>query len=135
MDVITAARELGKAIQSDERYIAYVAAREANDKDSELQKQIGEFNLIRQNLHAEMTKPELEKDDEKIAELNKAMQSTYTAVMGNVNMAQFTIMKNAMDKLLGEVNGIIGLCCDGEDPDTCEYHECGGSCESCGGCH
>lgn len=135
MDVIQAARELGKAIQADERYKEYITARDANDKDEDLQKLIGEFNIIRQNLHNEMTKTAEDKDEAKIAELNAKMQETYNAVMTNVNMANFTIIKGAMDKLLGEVNGIIGLCCDGEDPDTCEYHECGGSCSSCGGCH
>ena len=40
MDAIKAARELGKAIQADPRYKDYVAAKEANDADEELQKLI-----------------------------------------------------------------------------------------------
>ena len=49
MDAIQAVRELGKAIQEDERYIEYAKAKKANDEDTELQNLIGEFNLIRQN--------------------------------------------------------------------------------------
>ena len=37
MDVIAMARELGKAIQQDERFIRYAKARLANDSDSALQ--------------------------------------------------------------------------------------------------
>ena len=36
MTVIEAARELGKAIQADDRYLKLVAAKEANDKDDAL---------------------------------------------------------------------------------------------------
>lgn len=135
MDVIKAARELGKAIQADERYTEYNTAKEANDADTALQDLIGEFNLKRQQLSMEMSKPENEQDKDKIAEGNKEMQRVYTLVMQNENMANFTMTKQGMDKLLQEVNGIIGMCCDGEDPDTCESHSCSGSCGSCGGCH
>ena len=136
MDAIKAARELGKAIQADPRYVDYVAAKEANDKDEALQQLIGEFNLKRQNIQYEMNKPDSEKDAEKIAKLNTEMQEAYGKVMGNVNMANFVIVKNALDKLLEDVNMIISMCCDGEDPDTCEItHACSGSCSGCSGCH
>ena len=54
MDVITLARELGKAIQADERYAAYNAAKKVNDDDEKLQQQIGEFNLVRMSLEREL---------------------------------------------------------------------------------
>ena len=38
MDVIQMTRELGKAIQQDDRYTAYMLAKQANDNDAELQK-------------------------------------------------------------------------------------------------
>lgn len=135
MDVIKATRELGKAIQADQRFIQYNEARIANDNDKELQDLIGEFNLKRQQLSLEMSKAEEEQDKDKVAEGNKEMQRLYTLVMQNENMANFTVSKQDMDKLLQEVNAIIGLCCDGEDPDTCEPQSCSGSCSSCGGCH
>lgn len=137
MDAIKAARELGKAIQADERFKAYTEAKNANDNDEELQKLIGEFNLKRQNIQYEMQKPDSEKDSEKIQKLNTEMQECYGKVMGNVNMANFVIVKNALDKLLEDVNMIISMCCEGEDPDTCEItaHACSGSCSGCSGCH
>ena len=50
MDVIKTARELGKAIQADERFIRYAKARLANDNDTELQNAIGNFNIKRMEL-------------------------------------------------------------------------------------
>ena len=43
MNVIELTRELGKALQQDERYIAYHAAKLANDNDADLQNLIGDF--------------------------------------------------------------------------------------------
>ena len=135
MDAIKAARELGKAIQADERYIAYNEAKLANDNDEELQKLIGEFNLKRQQLGLEMSKSAEEKDEAKIEEANKEMQKLYALIMQNEHMADFTMAKQGMDKLVNDINAIIGMCCDGEDPDTCEISACTGSCATCGGCH
>ena len=92
----------------------------ANDADMELQELIGEFNLARQNVALEMSKSKEEQNKEKLDTQNKEMQRLYTLVMQNEHMADFTMAKADMDKLLHEINGIIALCCDGEDPDTCE---------------
>lgn len=137
MDAIQAARELGKAIQNDERYKGYIAAKEANDKDDALQQLIGEFNLKRENLRLQMEKPENEQDSEKTEKLNKELQQCYEKVMSNPNMANFAVMKGALDQLLQEIQGIITLCCDGEDPDTCQARPagCTSDCSTCGGCH
>ena len=116
MDAIKAARELGKAIQADERYVRYNEAMKANDADMELQELIGEFNLARQNVALEMSKSKEEQNKEKLDTQNKEMQRLYTLVMQNEHMADFTMAKADMDKLLHEINGIIALCCDGERP-------------------
>ena len=120
MDAIQAARELGKAIQADPRYKDYVAAKEK-----------------RQRLQIEMSKEADQQDGEHIRLMNKEMQDAYGDVMKNVNMANFAVVKNALDMLLNEVNMIISMSCEGEDPETCDPHAahgCGGNCGSCGGC-
>jgi cell fate (sporulation/competence/biofilm development) regulator YlbF (YheA/YmcA/DUF963 family) len=138
MNATEAARALGKAIQADERYIAYVTAKQRNDEDAELQQQIGEFNLLRQQLQREMSKPEGERDDEKKLKLNKSVQEQYNAVMTNENMAYFTAAKQEMDRMISEINQIVSLCCDGEDPDSVDPGQftpgCSGSCNACAGC-
>ena len=56
MDVIELARELGKAIQQDERFLAMQIARQNSDNDDELQQLIGEFNLKRMPLTMKLQK-------------------------------------------------------------------------------
>ena len=136
MTVIEAARALGKAVQADERYIAYTKAKEANDADEELQELIGEFNLIRQNAALENGKDPV--DNEKVKELNVKMQEAYEKVMSNENMALFTVAKQGMDTLMSEINTILTYSVEGMDPETCPTAppsaDCTGSCSTCGGC-
>lgn len=138
MTVIEAARELGKVVQADERYVEYIKAKNANDADTELQNLIGEFNLIRQNLAMESGKPEGEINNDKVKELTAKMHSAYDKVMSNENMAVFTMAKQGMDKLMSEINTILTYSVEGADPATCPSEppaaECSGSCSTCGGC-
>ena len=135
MGVIKAARELGKAIQADERYIRFSAAREANDADADLQNKIGEFNLIRMQLSEEMNKEE-GGDKDRITELNKRLRQTYSEIMVNETMIAYNAAKDEFDTLVREMNTIIDKSIGGEDPDTCDYEaSCTGDCSACGGCH
>ncbi len=138
MTVIEGARELGKVVQADERYIEYVKAKKANDEDKELQDLIGEFNLIRQNYAMESGKPEGEINEEKVRELKNKMEAAYEAVMSNENMAMFTVAKQGMDKLMSEINTILTYSVEGADPETCPSAPptagCSGSCATCSGC-
>lgn len=45
MDIIEQARELGRQIQKDDRYLKVQIAQQNSDNDKELQALIGEFNL------------------------------------------------------------------------------------------
>lgn len=134
MDVIAKARELGKAIQQDERFIRYAKARLANDDDKELQDAIGEFNLVRMELDREVNSDE--KNDDKVKELNEKLRKVYSSVMSSPTMVEYNTAKAALDTLVNEINVIISKSIDGEDPDTCDTSSgCTGSCDSCGGCH
>lgn len=134
MDVIAKARELGKAIQQDERFIRYAKARLANDEDKELQDAIGEFNIVRMELDREVNSDE--KNDDKVKELNEKLRKVYSSVMSSPAMVEYNTAKAALDTLVNEINVIISKSIDGEDPDTCDTSSgCTGSCDSCGGCH
>lgn len=136
MTVIELARELGKALQEDERYKKYQEAKEKNDKDVELQNMIGDFNVKRMQLNQEMQKEE--KDAEAMQKLDGELKEIYTKIMANPNMAEFNTAQGAVDKLLNSVNFIISMAANGEDPMTCPEEQpasCGGSCSTCGGCH
>ena len=135
MDLIRMARDFGKEIQSSDEYIALAAAQQAADEDQELQQMIQEFNLIRVKLSTAMQAED--QDEEKVKELDKTLKDTYTKVMGNPNMMQYNIAKQDVDSLMNQINGILMLCVNGEDAETCDptAHSCGGDCSGCSGCH
>ena len=134
MDVIKEARNLGKAIQSDPRFLRYAKARLANDDNSELQDAIGNFNLVRMELAREANSET--KSDDKIKELNEKLRGIYSEIMSSPSMVEYNTAKADLDTMMNEINTIISKCVDGEDPDTCDVHSgCTGSCSSCGGCH
>lgn len=135
MDIIRMTRDLAKEIQAGEEYKAYVAAKEANDNDQELQNMIEEFNLVRVKLSNAMQQEN--PDNEEVTRLDKQLKEIYTKVMGNPHMMDFNIAKQDLDNLMNTVSGILMLSVNGEDPETCDpnAHSCSGSCDSCGGCH
>ncbi len=134
MDVIEQVRNLGKAIQQDERFIRYAKARLANDNDKDLQAAIGEFNIIRMELDREMQAEE--KNEEKVKELNEKLRTVYGNIMSAPAMVEYNTAKVAVDEMVNEINVIISKSLDGEDPETCEVTSgCSGSCSTCGGCH
>jgi len=133
MDVISSVRELGKAIQADERFIRYAKAKLANDNDTELQASIGEFNIIRMELDREFN--EENKNQEKVDELNVKLREIYGKIMSSPAMVEYNTAKAELDQMVNEINTIISKTLDGEDPETCDTVACTGSCSTCGGCH
>jgi cell fate (sporulation/competence/biofilm development) regulator YlbF (YheA/YmcA/DUF963 family) len=135
MDIIELTRELGKAIQADDRYIAYTLAKQANDDDEQLQNLINAFNLKRMQLQMEVGKAD--KDDDKIAELDEVIKTSYKSIMDNPKMKVYQAAKEGLDELLNQVNTIISMSANGMDPDkiNLDLASCTGNCSSCGGCH
>ncbi len=134
MDVIQLTRELGKAIQADERYADYIRARVANDNDTELQNLIEQFNRGRASLNNEVSKSA--RDEEKIESLKNSVGELYSKIMSNEHMTAYNDAKSEMDNLLRQITTIINMSANGEDPDTCDMnYGCTGNCASCGGCH
>lgn len=133
MDLIQMTREMGRAMQSDERYIKMQIARQACDEDKELQDQIGEFNLKKMAINMEVQK-EI-RDEETIKRLNMEFRKLYGEILRNPNMTVYNAAKAEFDQVFQEINGIMTLCADGEDPMTCQYvPSCNGSCGGCSGC-
>ena len=135
MDIIEMTRELGRALQNDERYIAMMSARQASDEDQALQEAIGEFNLKRMAISNEAQKDD--RNEETLQRLNEEFRGVYQKIMENEHMLRYNDAKNEFDALLQRMTGILSLCADGEDPETCDYDadSCGGNCSSCAGCH
>ncbi len=132
MDIIEMTRELGKALQNDDRYTAYMLAKQANDNDTVLQALINGFENMRLQLNEELAKDD--KDTERIKELDEGIKSNYKQIMSNKNMIVFTAAQGSLEALVNNMQQIITLCANGEDPETCSPSSCTGSCATCGGC-
>ena len=135
MDVIKAARNLGAAMQKDERFVEYAKTKLALDSNEELQDLVGKFNVARMNI--ERLGEQEERDEEKFREANLELREIYDSIMNNETMKAYNDAKLGVDKMLADVMAIIQMCSEGADPETCEIPEggCTGSCSTCAGCH
>lgn len=134
MDIMEMTRELGRAIQNDDRYIAYNLAKQVNDEDKELNEDIDRFSGLRSELTKAMSAED--KNTDLIKQLDEDIKSTYQKIMSNKNMIVFQGAQKALEDLITNINQIITMCANGEDPDTCQPSTgCTGSCSTCGGCH
>ena len=138
MSVIELTRQLGAAIQKDERYLAFAAAKEANEKDDALNALMGEIQMIQMNYQMEASKEE--PDSAKMQEFEAEFNAKYEAFMANENMQKYDEARTEVDSMMNYIMQILGLCVNGADPATCEPeqqhdHSCDGSCSSCSGCH
>ena len=135
MNVIELTRQLGKAIQEDERYKKYENICKINDTDTELQNSIGEFNQKRSELSIEMRKPD--KDADKLTELDRELKEMYEQIMATPKMVEYNEAKAEIDALMKSVYYILQQSANGDDPETCPAQApsgCSGSCSTCGGC-
>lgn len=138
MDIIKLTRELGAAIQQDERYLAFTKAKQANENDDELNALMGEIQMIQMNYQMEASKEE--PDSAKMQEFEAAFNEKYEQFMSNKNMQAYDEARGQVDAMMNYIMQILGLCVNGADPMTCEpqqeqEHSCDGSCSSCSGCH
>lgn len=135
MELEKLARQLGAAIQQDKVYLDFEAARKANDADEELNALMGKIRLIQLSYQQEAGKEE--PDEAQMEGFNKEFQGVYTQIMANKNMQKFEEARQAVDEMMNYLTGILAMCVNGEDPETCDptAHNCGGECSSCSGCH
>lgn len=133
MDIIELTRQLGAAIQQTEEYKRFMAAKEKNDADEQLQKQIGDFNLLKMQLDAEHEKET--KDEARILEINEQIVALYNEIVSGEAMSEYNAAYEAYRTLTDKISNILLMCENGEDPATCEPSSCTGNCSSCGGCH
>ena len=135
MDLIKMARELGAAIQQDERYIKFMTAHDENERDNELNELIGKIQLIHMSYQHEAAKEDA--DEQKLKDYDTQFNTLYNEVMCNPHMRVYEKARQEIDDLMKEITGILTLCVRGEDPMTCDPNaeaSCTGNCGSCGGC-
>lgn len=133
MDIIELTRQLGAAIQQEESYKNFMAAKQRNEEDLELQDKIQAFNLMNMQLEAEMQKEEPNRD--RLMDVNRQLTEIYNEVMATESMTAYNAAFKEYNELIQKIMGILQMCQNGEDPATCEPSNCSGDCGSCGGCH
>lgn len=134
MDVIKLTRELGAAIQKDERYLKFAAIRDENEKDEQLQDLMGKIQLIQMNYQREAS--QAEPDSAKMGNYELEFNDLYNKFMQTEKMVAYEAARGEIDSLMNYIMQILGLCVNGADPATCEpepEHDCGCSCSECGG--
>ena len=136
MGIIELTRQLGAAIQQDERYLAFMEAKKANDEDAALSELIGKLNLVQMSYQNESEKETA--DEQKLEQLDADFRNIYGEIMLNESMKNFEEKKQAVDDMMNYIINILSLCVNGSDPATCEpaseNGDCTGNCSSCGGC-
>ena len=134
MDILQMTRELGKAIQKDDRYIALMATSAATEKNPELHADMITFSQLRAELNSALSNPE--KNKEKLTELDSQLQKVYNRIISTPEMIAYHAAKREMEDLVAYLTQIITGSANGEDPDTIEPQTgCSGSCASCAGCN
>lgn len=133
MSIEKLTRELGKAIQQDERYLAFVKAREANDNDKALGELMSKIQLVQMSYQHEAAKEN--PDEDKLKGYEQEFRQVYSEVMLNENMHNYEIASKEVENMMNYITGILSMCVDGDDPETCDptAHSCSGECSGCGG--
>ena len=135
-DLLEMAKQLGKELQKDERYLAFRKASADNDADEALQNLIGEFNLKRLDLGNEEDKPEPDADRAKV--LGEEVRDLYSKIMAHDSMRKYQAARAEFEQLLDGINRVIAYSAAGQDPDDFDpaaAASCSGNCAGCAGCH
>ena len=128
-DLLEMAKALGRALQQDERYLAFRKAAEDNDKDEKLQELIAAFNQKRLDLGNAEDAPEQDAD---------RVRALYGDIMGHPTMAVYQGARAEFEQLLDGINRVIAMSAAGQDPDNFDITVaagCSGDCSGCAGCH
>ena len=127
MELFELAKTLGQALKSDERMIAFAAAKEAYEKDEQLTKLSSEYQIQQLALGEELAKTE--RDTLLIDTLQGRIDDLYKAISEHPTYLELLRTQKAVNDLMNQVNRAIEAEISGEEP------KCTHDCSTCGGCH
>lgn len=96
MDIIKLTRELGAAIQQDERYAKFQAAQKANEEDKELNELMGKIQLVHMSYQHEASKEDA--NEQKLAAYETEFNDLYKKVMDNEHMRDYEVARAEIDE-------------------------------------
>jgi len=127
-EIIEKAKELGAMLQASEQMKRYNASKLAFEADEEVQNLVKEYNLQRMNMMNVLE--EEDADGSRMAELEERIKAIYEKVMAAPTMVEMQAAGQALQELVGQINGVISFYVTGEEPTSCTH-----DCSTCGGCH
>ena len=125
MEIMEMAAQLGQLIKGSQIYADFAAADTAFEEDPALQDLIRKYNTYRAALDQEENKPQ--PDPDFISTIEESIDDLYQKIVANDSYLRYSDAKNALDKLMNDVNGEITFQITGKRP-------CSHDCASCGGC-
>ena len=136
MDMIEMAREIGRTLQQDERYIRATNDSQLVNASEELKKMISDFDDVRAKMEFEMAQAKGQMNDT-IMDLDEQMHAHYDRIYSHPLMGNYEASRKELEALVNYMMKIITASANGQNPDTVLEEEdvnCTGSCSTCGGC-
>lgn len=127
--IIELAHALGDEIAKSNEIKNLEAAKDAYEKDAELQGKLSEYETERKLLGEEFSKNSDDVDERAVADLRARIEELTKEICANEKYVAFANAQKAMNDLMAEVNAEIKFCITGERPASCTH-----DCSTCKGC-
>ena len=127
--IIEIAHLLGEEIAKSDEIKNLEAAKDAYDKDADLQAKMSEYETERVLLAQEFSKETSEIDEVAVANLKARLEELSKIITVNPIYIAFAEAQRAMNNLMDSVNAEIKFCITGERPSDCTH-----DCSTCKGC-
>lgn len=127
--IIELAHALGEEIAKSDEIKNLESAKDAYEKDAELQAKMSEYETERKLLGEEFSKDTSVADQKAIADLRARIEELTKEICANPLYVAFANAQNALNELMNSVNAEIKFCITGERPVSCTH-----DCSTCGGC-
>lgn len=133
MDIIELTRQLGAALQEDDRFKKCQEAMKANEANPVVKEKTEIMQVLQAAYQGEMQKEA--PDQAAMEKMDEDFKMAYLEMMNQDTMKAFNEARDELNGVLNYMVQLLYLCANGEDPKTCEPSQdtCGGDCGSCGG--
>ena len=128
--IIELAHALGEEIAKSDEIKRLAEAKDAFERDADLQSKMSEYEADRLLLGKEFAKETADADERVIADLRARIQELTSEISKNALYIAFAEAQQAVNSLMSDVNAEIKFCITGERPAECTH-----DCSTCAGCH
>ena len=127
--IIELAHALGEEIAKSDEIKELEIAKDAYERDAELQSKMSEYETERKLMAEEFSKNTEDIDQKAVADLRARIEELTKEICANDKYIAFANAQKAMNDLMANVNAEIKFCITGERPSSCTH-----DCSTCSGC-